>query len=160
MKATLLAFGLFGVLGLHDFFVSILTIHHSADKKELDLTWRMTAHDVEHALGNVAELKLGSEKEYPKADSVLNDYLGQHLHLAIGGSPLKWRWIGRELEGENLFCYLQADDVTNVEGLTVANSLLQDVFGEQDNIVDLEAGGRTFRQHFVRGTPAFTFSLK
>ena len=64
----------------HDFFISILTIQHDPNARTLDLTWQMTAHDVEHALSNVAELKLTPTKEHPKADSLLNAYFHEHLH--------------------------------------------------------------------------------
>ncbi len=141
----------------HDFFVSILTIRHNAEKATLDLTWQMTAHDVEHALSNIAELKLGSTKEHPKADSLLNAYFIEHLHLEQANKGLRWKWIGRELEGENLFCYMQIEDIGSANNLSVSNSLLQDVFLEQDNIVHLEAMGRTLTEHFVSGSTMFTY---
>lgn len=158
MKALLLVLGLVGALNVHDFFISILTIRHNAEKATLDLTWQMTAHDVEHALANVAELKLGSTKEHPKADSLLNAYFIEHLHLEQATKGLHWKWIGRELEGENLFCYLQVEGIGSANNLSVSNSLLQDVFLEQDNIVHLEAMGRTLTAHFVSGSVAHTFT--
>ena len=81
MKLSLLTLFLFGTIGLHDFFISILTIRHKSDTHTLDLTWRITAHDLEHALESVAPLKLGSDKEHPKADSLINAYFNQHLVL-------------------------------------------------------------------------------
>ncbi len=47
----------------HDFFISVLTVHHNAEEQSLDLTWQITAHDLEHALSNVADLKLNSDKD-------------------------------------------------------------------------------------------------
>ena len=58
----------------HDYFISILTMRHDPVAHTIDMTWHMTAHDVEHALANVADLKLGSQHEHPKADSLLNAY--------------------------------------------------------------------------------------
>ncbi len=160
MNTVLFALGLLTALVPHDFFVSILTIRHNAEKATLDLTWQMTAHDIEHALANVAELKLGSTKEHPKADSLLNAYFIEHLHLEQADKGLHWKWIGRELEGENLFCYMQVEGIGSANSLSVSNSLLQDVFLEQDNIVHLEAMGRTLTEHFVSDQAAFTFMLE
>ncbi|HMZ48769.1 MAG TPA: hypothetical protein PLP28_07320, partial [Flavobacteriales bacterium] len=67
MKLSLLTLFLFGTIGLHDFFVSILTIRHKSDTHTLDLTWRITAHDIEHVLADRGDLKLGSANEHPKA---------------------------------------------------------------------------------------------
>ncbi|MCB0769472.1 MAG: hypothetical protein KDC00_03605 [Flavobacteriales bacterium] len=162
MKASLLAIAMFcaPAMILHDFFISILTIRHHPSNATLDLTWQMTAHDVEHALSNLADLKLGAANEHPKADSLLNVYLHEHLVLQLAGKELEWIWIGRELESENLFCYLQVEGVAKADGLTVSNSLLQDVFDEQDNIVHLEANGRTLTKHFIRGVSTGTFATE
>ena len=95
-----------------------------------------------------------------EADSLLNVYLHEHLVLQLAGKELEWIWIGRELESENLFCYLQVEGVAKADGLTVSNSLLQDVFDEQDNIVHLEANGRTLTKHFIRGVSTGTFATE
>lgn len=158
MRLLLLALVTSAFVVPHDFFVSILTIRHKPETQTLDLTWQMTAHDVEHALASVAELKLASQKEHPKADSLLNGYFMEHLHLFQEDTELSWKWVGREMEGENLFCYMQVGRVNTANDLTVSNSLLQDVFAEQDNIVHLETEGRTLTFHFVLGTPMHTFT--
>ncbi len=159
MKPLLLALCLALPVAPHDFFLSILTIRHAPSTRTLDLTWRMTAHDVEHALENVAELKLASPNEHPKADSLLNAYFHEHLHLALNGQPVDWTRVGKELESENLYCYLQVQGVDSLGALTVSNSLLQDVFLEQQNIVHLEEDGKPVRSHtFIRGAEAFTFT--
>lgn len=155
MKALLFAASL--VLVPHDFFVSILTIRHSPATQTLDLTWRMTAHDIEHALANVAPLKLGSEKENPKADSLLNRYFMEHLTL-FQEKQLAWKWVGKELDGETLYCYLQVEGVTSPNGLVVGNTLLQDVFAEQQNLVHVEGEKLPTRSHtFILGSSAHTF---
>jgi len=160
MKALLLTIVVSAAMASHDFFISILTIRHAEGSTTLDLTWQMTAHDIEHALANVAELKLGSIKEHPKADSVLNAYFLDHLHLFQEDKPLTWKWVGKELDGENLYCYLQVDGVTSANDLSISNSLLQDLFDEQDNIVHVETKGRAITHHFLSGTPMYTFTLE
>lgn len=158
MKAALLALLLTGALSVHDFFVSILTIRHSPATQTLDLTWRITAHDIEHALENVAPLKLGSDKEHPKADSLLNAYFTQHLVL-MQQKQLSWTWVGKELDGETLYCYLQVEHIASPKDLLVQNTLLQDVFLEQQNLVHVEGEKLPTRSHtFIRGSAPHTFS--
>jgi len=159
MKSFLLAICISAAFAPHDFFLSILTMRYAPEAKTLDLTWRMTAHDIEHALENVAALKLNSEREHPKADSILNAYFHEHLRLTMNGKPLDWTWVGKELESENLYCYLQVEGVENLGDLIVSNTLLQDLYYEQQNIVHLEQVGRPTRSHtFIINTPAFTFN--
>lgn len=157
MKPALLALTLTGALGVHDFFVSILTIRHSPTTQTLDLTWRMTAHDVEHALENVTPLKLGSDKEHPKADSILNAYFLQHLVL-FQEKQLTWNWVGKELDGETLYCYLQVEGIASPNGLMVKNTLLQDLFYEQQNLVHVEGEKLPTRSHtYIQGSRPHTF---
>ncbi len=158
MRLLLLA----GLLSLyahpHEFFVSILTIRHSPATRTLDLTWRMTAHDIEHALEPRGELKLGSTKEHPKADSLLNRYCMEHLTLSQE-KQLTWKWIGKELDGETLYCYLQIENVNTPNDLLVSNTLLQDVFAEQQNLVHVEGEKLPTRSHtFIRGSGAHAFT--
>ena len=157
MHMLLLALLTSGTLAVHDFFVSILTIRHTPATQTLDLTWRITAHDIEHALENMAPLKLGSDKEHPKADSLLNAYFIQHLML-MQDKQLTWTWVGKELDGETLYCYLQVDDIASPKDLLVQNSLLQDVFLEQQNLVHVEGEKLPTRSHtFIRGSTPHTF---
>lgn len=158
MKALLLAAGLSSALAVHDFYVSILTIQHKPETKTLDLTWRITAHDIEHALYTRGELKLGSEKEHPKADSLLNRYFMEHLVLMKERTQLGWKWVGKELDGETLYCYLQVEGVATPSDLMVSNTLLQEVFAEQQNLVHVEGEKVPTRSHtFIRGSAAHTF---
>ena len=143
----------------HDFFVSILTIRHKAEAKTLDLTWRITAHDIEQALESTGPLKLGSEKENPKADSLLNDYFKHHLILFQGDKQLSWKWVGKELDGETLYCYLQVDDISTPNDLIVQNTLLMEVLSDQQNLVHVEGEKMPTRSHtFIRGSSPHTFT--
>lgn len=160
MKTLLLALGTIGALLLHDFYVSICTIRHNPETRTLDITWRMTTHDIEHTLlpeSGDRDLKLGTEKELPEADSLLAGYLLRHLDLRMDGIPLKIRYLGKQVEFDDLYCYLQVDDVEYLTSLSVHNTLLQDLFDEQENVVHLEVGGKTRSHSFlINGTP-YTF---
>lgn len=158
MLPLLMALVSFGAVAPHDFYLSILTIRHAPTTRTLDLTWRITAHDIEHALENAAPLRLGSEREHPKADSLLNAYFKQHLVL-MQEKQLAWNWIGKELDGETLYCYLQVDSIASPDGLLVQNTLLQDLFLEQQNLVHVEGEKLPTRSHtFIRGSAPHAFT--
>lgn len=106
-----------------------------------------------------AELKLGSEKEYPKADSLLNRYLMEHLVLFQKDAQMSWKWVGKELDGETLYCYLQVEGVYTPNDLLVSCDLLQEVFPEQQNLVHVEGEKMPTRSHtFILGSSAHTFT--
>ncbi|MCB0794443.1 MAG: hypothetical protein KDB88_06870 [Flavobacteriales bacterium] len=156
MKALLIAMSL--AFLAHDFYISILTLRHNPEASTLEVTWRMTAHDIEYALSPKAELKLGSDQEHPQADSLLDRYFSEHLVVSLGDRQLSWSWVGKELEGETLYCYLQIAEVGSVEGIEVGNTLLQEVFPEQQNLVHVEGPGLPARSHtFIRGSASHRF---
>ena len=159
MKSLLLALVLTATAAPHDFFVSILTIRHKPETKTLDLTWRITAHDIEHALESVAPLKLGSANENPKADSLLNRSCMEHLVLFQEDKQMSWKWVGKELDGETLYIYLQVEQVETPKDLMVSCTLLQDVFAEQQNLVHVEGEKLPTRSHtFILGSSPHTFT--
>ncbi len=145
---------------LHDYFVSICTIRHNPETRTLDITWRMTTHDIEHTLlpeSRDRDLKLGTDKELPEADSLVAGYLIRHLGLRMDGTALTPRYLGKEVEQDDLYCYLQVDDIEYLGALTVHATLLQDLFEEQENVVHLEADGRTHSHSFLINGSAYTF---
>ena len=146
---------------LHDFYVSICTIRHNPETRTLDITWRMTTHDIEHTLlpeSGDRDLKLGTEKELTEADSLIAGYLLRHLKLSMDGTPLRIRYLGKQVEFDDLYCYLQVDDVETLGALTVHNTLLQDLFDEQENVVHLEAAGKTRSHSFLINGVPYTYS--
>lgn len=145
----------------HDFYVSILTIHHDPDKRALELTWRMTTHDLEDALEAISgeDPQLGSAFEAPDADTLIARYLRQHLRLSKGEAPLRVTYLGKEVELETLFCYLQVDSIRSTEGLTVQCDLLQERFPDQVNEVHVETQEGTESNNFLTGSQPFTFGM-
>lgn len=161
MKALILSLSLFlAPPALHDYYVSICTIRHNPKTRTLDITWRMTTHDIEHTLlpeSRDRDLKLGTEKELPEADSLVAGYLLRHLQLRMDGTPLNIRYLGKQVEMDDLYCYLQVDDVEHLGVLSVHATLLQDLFDEQENVVHLEAGGKTRSHSFLSNAVPYTF---
>lgn len=162
-KLSLACCLLLGPLVPHDFYVSILTIHHDPDEQTLELTWRMTTHDLEDALEGISgeDPQLGGPFEAPDADTLIARYLRQHLSLTKGkdGLPLRLTYMGKEVEMETLFCYLQVDSVRSTEGLTVQCDLLQERFPDQVNEVHVETREGTESNNFLTGSQPFTFGM-
>jgi hypothetical protein len=157
----LIAIALAGLMPAHDFYISILTMEHDAGRKELKLTWRMTTHDIEHALAPEVQgrrLHLGGEQELPQAGELLRAYVLQHIDLRIDGAPVEVKYLGREVEMEDMYCYLLVEDVGRFDSITVISTLLFDMFDEQENVVHLKVAGGTLTHAFRNNSPPHTFT--
>jgi hypothetical protein len=147
----------------HEFFISILTIKHETDRHQLHLTWRMTTHDVEHALEPLAggrKLHLGTAQQHPQADSLLRSYVLSHLQLRIDGLPVNVEYLGREVEMDDMYCYLLVEDVKSISSIEVQCTLLHDMFDEQENAVHVEANGLKLTHSFRNHAKPHTFKLQ
>ena len=147
---------------VHDYFVSICTIKHDPAREQLQIVWRMTTHDVEHALSadvGGRTLHLGSQLELPQADSLLRNYLIENLVIEIDGDPMMIEYLGRDVEMEDLYCYLQVTDVPHFQTIRVHSTLLFDMFHEQENVVHLETAGGTLSHSFRPNSLPHTFMV-
>ncbi len=126
----------------------------------MQIVWRMTTHDVEYALAPLVQgrsLALGSQLELPKADSLLADYLLGHLKIDVDASPVQVEYVGRDVEMEDLYCYLEVNDVASYRTLTVHSTLLFDMFEEQENVVHLETHKGVLTHSFRNNSLPYTF---
>ena len=83
----------------------------------------------------------------------------ESLILFQEDKQMSWKWMGKELDGEALYIYLQVERVYTPNDLIVSCTLLQDVFAEQQNLVHVEGEKMPTRSHkFVRGSALHTFT--
>ncbi len=161
LMSLLISF-LLSLFVVHDYFVSICTITHNAPEQRLQIVWRMTTHDVEHALSAETDgktLHFGSELELPQADSLLQAYLIEHLAIEIDGDPVQVEYLGRDVEMEDLYCYLQVQNAPHFQTIKVHSTLLFDMFHEQENVVHLETESGTLSHSFRQNSLPHTFMV-
>ncbi len=160
MLILLAAFALATSMLPHEFYISILTVVHDPQDRQLQLTWRMTTHDIEHVLEPDVQgrkLHLGTGLEIPEADTLLRSYILGHVEITVDGRPVQLEFLGREVEMEDMYCYLLVNDVPAFQTLTIQSTLLFDMFDEQENVVHLGSSNGTRTHTFRRGDPPFTF---
>jgi hypothetical protein len=131
---------------LHDYHVSITHIDHNPTTQSLEITTKIFTDDLERAITSTpahAErrpLHLGQEKEAPDANQLILNYLQSHLHLTINGKPAMLLWVGKEVELDLTYCYLEVKGVSHVKELTVENTVLTTLFHDQSNLIHARVG--------------------
>ena len=119
----------------HKYFVSITTIDHKKDLKAFEISIKLTAHDVEKALKNRGELKLGSNKELPNANQILASYIKNHFSIWINDKQNELVFVGKEIENdETLYLYFSSNAPKNLDKVKIINNILTKTFPEQENI--------------------------
>ncbi len=128
----------------HPFYVSICQIDHNTKTKTLEITFKIFAEDLESALEaqGAARLHLGSERESNQADRYIHNYLKSHVTLQVDGDTVAFTYVGKEIEMDEAWCYVEVANVPSVNKLTIRNSILMEQFEAQQNIVHVRVGGK------------------
>ena len=144
----------------HKFYVSITQVDINMNSHKLEISARIFTEDLEAAL--LAEtgqkLRLGSDKEFPKTDSLLFEYLRTNLVFSQDGAHTALNFIGKEVEADVTWIYVESREAIAPEKpLTIRNEFLYDNFPDQKNLVNLKFGKQTSSQIHTKGHPEFTY---
>lgn len=134
---------LLSAANLHPYFVSIYQITHNKEEHTLQITAKLFTSDLEKALQEhgAPDLHLGSDEEYPGADSLINVYLKRNFHLRVDGEPVQLRFLGKEVGLDQVtWCYLEVDNIEGLNKVFVRNTALFEVDPSQTNMIHVEQG--------------------
>jgi predicted DNA binding CopG/RHH family protein len=132
----LLVLSMVGMLAFtHDYFISVCDVEYNATEQVLEIAIKMTTHDLEHA----ATLKhLGTELEDKEADKTVFDYLKKNFSIQIDDEEKELEWVGKQVELEDIWIYVQIQRVEEFSSLKMFNSILCAHFEEQQNRVNIK----------------------
>ena len=128
---------LFGFV--HKFYVSKTMIEYNARTAQFEVTMKVFTDDLELAIGGAqaGEMHLGSDREISDADGRIERYLRAHFQIMADGKPIEWRWVGKEVDSDMTFCYVEFYRTPDFSTLQVHNDVLVAQYPDQQNIVDL-----------------------
>lgn len=138
------------VLWFHPFHVSVCTMHYAEEEESIQITLKIFADDLEETLNDESSRK--SEQTYidvlnPKDKAALthivSDYLDKHLEIIVNGNTTKPVFLGYEMEGMAMWCYLEISNIAQISQIAVENAILTEIFDDQINIVHVEYKGDT-----------------
>jgi hypothetical protein len=142
---TLFALGSFSatsVYGRHPIHATVTTIEYNAKTKIFEMSCKFFADDLEEvikrATGTQAFIGSGA-KEVKNLNALLEQYLRKHVRLEADGKPLtSWTFVGKELEGEAVWCYMELPATPSVKRLLVENTVLMELYDDQTNLVNVQ----------------------
>ena len=140
----LLLLPLLAFAGEHKFYVSLTDIAYDQETKALQIISRLFTDDTEKLLReryNEAVF-LSAEEEHEQVDEYLERYLEEKFRISVNGIPREVNYLGKEYKTDKIVLYLEVTNVEAVEEITVANTLLSDLFPEQKNVVKVEVGDK------------------
>jgi hypothetical protein len=131
-------------LFLHPIHVSIAEFFYNKDSKTIEITHKIYLDDLEDAINAKFKTKYDILKDYKNEgfEKILKQYLMENLEISIDGTVLKLEFIGKELDGDAMWCYYEIKGVKKIKIIEVSNSVLMDFYEDQVNILNVNYLGK------------------
>ncbi|MEM6523120.1 MAG: DUF6702 family protein [Bacteroidota bacterium] len=133
------------VIALHYLFhplhVSICEIEYDSNSKSLEIIQRVFLDDLESQIRldlNQPELDITEPDNGLTLDQMTKAYLIKRLSFEVNGKPRDFNYLGSEIEGDAILCYIEVEKVKKLKSIKVESSILIDLFDDQVNIVHVE----------------------
>jgi len=126
----------------HPFYVSICQVDLNQETQSLEISLKIFADDLILGLENAgaSKLYLGENKEHKNADNYIFDYLKSSLKFSVNNKVAKYSFIGKELESDVVWIYLEITDIKTLNRIEVECKLLTEVLENQSNIIQINNG--------------------
>ncbi len=121
---------------IHKYYVSVTTIEHVKEKKEVQIISRIFIDDLETALQARYNQPISFDKTNTKTLKVyVEKYLTQKFQIEINQKQTPFVFLGYELEDGMVLCYLEIDKIKKIKTIKTTTTILQEIYPEQENIV-------------------------
>ena len=155
MRAALVALGALALAGpaaAHRMNNAVSVIEERP-AGQLQITHRLYAHDLEHALDLPAVA--ADYFDSPEGQRLLGRYVADRFVLARpDGRPLPLRYVGAETERDLVLVYFEGPLPRGLTGLKIDSNVLMDLNPDPANLVNVRAGGANVSVRFVSETSA------
>ena len=127
---------------VHKHYISLTQIEYNENEKSLQITMRFFIDDLEKAVGGRFDknLALATPEELKNSDAFIQRYLDSKFKLWLNKTEITPNYLGKQYEDDQVFFFLEVNDVEKIEVIGVQNSMLMEVFEEQQNYVKMTIG--------------------
>ena len=145
----------------HPFYISVCQIDHNPGNDALEVSFRIFTDDLELALEDMGteRLRLGTDRESEKADLYIGRYLERHVGIEINGRRVNAAFLGKEVDSDATWCYVEIEKTPVIRTMTLTNTLLFEAFEDQVNLVHVNVNGQkkslVFNRQQIRQTLDF-----
>jgi hypothetical protein len=126
-----------------DFFSSMTKVDFVEGSKTLKFTTKMNTNHIAEAI-KINPNTAGFDAEVKK-------YVNNNFDVFVNGTTKNLTFTGSQVNGESVWVYFEANDVSDISSLKIKNSILFGAFPKQVNIVNIAYKGNQKTMTFQRG---------
>ena len=144
---------LFTFASVHKFYVSVTQVDYIKENGEVQITSRIFIDDLERLIRERYDesITLAVENESGLAEAYIEKYLKEKIGFVINGEPMKLNYLGKEYEDDIAICYLEISGIESIHSMEITNSVLFDIFEEQQNVIRTQINSKKKSFIFVQG---------
>ena len=145
---------------VHKFYVGMFQMKFVPQKKEMQITTRIFIDDINLALEKKFHKKtfIGEPKETKEDEVLMQKYIAEKFKVKINGQAKSYTFLSKEIETNVVICYLKIKDLAKVNSLEIENSILMEIYPEQQNIIQFDNNGE--KQSLLLTEETFKGKLK
>ena len=130
---------------LHPIHVSIAEVEHNQQAKALQIILRIFVDDLELSVRNQLkepELDLLEPGNGRTTDQLVRAYLADKFLVKVDKKQARANYLGHEIEGPALICYIEVEDVKKFNRLEITNRVILETHDDQSNLVNVNYQGK------------------
>lgn len=141
---------------VHKFYLSNTSIEFNAQNRAIEITSKIFTDDLEHTL----EAKgIANHSLYPQTPEVFESvkkYIGENLSLQVSGRNVVLNFLGYSVDNDMTTLFLEGS-YFDPNSVIVTNTILLDLYSDQQNIVEVRWSGQSKREYFTKDKKQFQF---
>lgn len=128
----------------HAFYVTVCQIDHNVATESLEITFKFFTDDLERALRQADDddIRLVRGSTDDDADSHVLAYLQKKFELTVNDRPVELRYVGKEVEIDSTYVYLEVLNTPRLSKIAVRSSILLELFEDHTTILHVRTVGR------------------
>ena len=143
----------------HPIYVSVTEIQHNPKDKTLEISCKIFTSDFESILKSKTKSKINLLQPTDKnlMESLVNQYIQQHLKIKIDGNLKPMEFLGYEQNEDAVQSYFEIKNVSTLKNIDVQDDILYEYKSEQISIIHVVVNGNRKSTKLVN--PERNFSL-
>jgi hypothetical protein len=140
----------------HKFYLSNTSIEFNAQSRAIEITSKIFTDDLEHAIEAQCYRYNSLYPQTPEVFELVKKYIGDKLSLQVGGRNVVLNFLGYSVDNDMTTLFIEGS-YFEPNLVVVGNTILLELFSDQQNIVEVRWNGQSKREYFTKDKTQFQF---
>ena len=140
----------------HKFYLSNTSIEFNAQTRAIEITSKIFTDDLEHAIEAQCYRYHSLYPQSPEVFELVKKYIGEKLSLQVAGRNVVLNFIGYSVDNDMTTLFIEGN-YFDPNQVVVNNTILLDLYSDQQNIVEVRCNGQSKREYFTKDKTQFQF---